>query len=153
MNNEMDDFVSAPGIPNQFGLLGGEANKIEPYKRPLSSMTPTLVFKNNQPILATGSPGGSYIITAVLQFLLNTLNFKMEISDATVVPRLHHQWKPDVLMLEHGFDVNHAETIKSLGQPIYFTDPRTSLESIELKNNFFYGFGDTRRPDSKAKGL
>ena len=153
MNNEMDDFVSAPGIPNQFGLLGGEANKIEPYKRPLSSMTPTLVFKNNQPILATGSPGGSFIITAVLQFLLNTLNFKMEISDATVVPRLHHQWKPDVLMLEHGFDVNHAETIKSLGQPIYFTIPRTSLESIELKNNFFYGFGDTRRPDSKAKGL
>ena len=69
MNNEMDDFVSAPGVPNQFGLLGGEANKIEPFKRPLSSMTPTIVFEEDEPILATGSPGGSVIITAVLQFL------------------------------------------------------------------------------------
>ena len=153
MNNEMDDFVSAAGIPNQFGLIGGEANKIEPFKRPLSSMTPTLVFHENKPLIATGSPGGSRIITAVLQFLLNTLDFKMEISDATIAPRIHHQWKPDVLMLEQGFDINHLKTIKSLGQPILTTRPGTSLESIELKNNLFYGFGDTRRPDSKAKGL
>jgi gamma-glutamyltranspeptidase/glutathione hydrolase len=153
MNNEMDDFVSAPGIPNQFGLIGGEANKIEPFKRPLSSMTPTIVFHENKPIIATGSPGGSRIITAVLQFLLNTLDFKMEISDATVVPRIHHQWKPDVLMLEKGFDAKHATTIESLNQRIYFSGPGTSLESLEIKNNLFYGFGDTRRPDSKAKGL
>ena len=153
MNNEMDDFVSAPGIPNQFGLIGGEANKIEPFKRPLSSMTPTLIFQNKKPIIATGSPGGSMIITSVLQLILNTLDFKMEISDATLAPRIHHQWKPDVLRLEKGFDVHHAETIKSLGQPIYFSGPGTSLETIELKNNLFYGFGDTRRPDSKAKGL
>ena len=153
MNNEMDDFVSAPGIPNQFGLIGGEANKIEPFKRPLSSMTPTIVFHENKPIIATGSPGGSRIITAVLQFLLNTLDFKMEISDATVVPRIHHQWKPDVLMLEKGFDAEHAATIESLDQRIYISGPGTSLESLEIKNNLFYGFGDTRRPDSKAKGL
>ena len=153
MNNDMDDFVSAPGIPNQFGLIGGEANKIEPFKRPLSSMTPTLIFQNKKPIIATGSPGGSMIITSVLQLILNTLDFKMEISDATLAPRIHHQWKPDVLRLEKGFDVHHAETIKSLGQPIYFSGPGTSLETIELKNNLFYGFGDTRRPDSKAKGL
>jgi gamma-glutamyltranspeptidase/glutathione hydrolase len=149
----MDDFVSAPGVPNQFGLIGGEANKIEPFKRPLSSMTPTIVLKKGKPIYATGSPGGSRIITTVLQFLLNTLVFKMEISDATVVPRIHHQWKPDVLMLEEGFDVQHANKIESLGQKIYFSGPGTALESIEIKNGLFYGFGDTRRPDSKAQGL
>ncbi len=153
MNNEMDDFVSAPGVPNQFGLIGGEANKIEPFKRPLSSMTPTIVLKKGKPIYATGSPGGSRIITTVLQFLLNTLVFKMEISDATVVPRIHHQWKPDVLMLETGFDIQHANKIESFGQKIYFSGPGTALESIEIKNGLFYGFGDTRRPDSKAKGL
>ena len=153
MNNEMDDFVSAPGVPNQFGLIGGEANKIEPFKRPLSSMTPTIVLKDGKPIYATGSPGGSRIITTVLQFLLNTLVFKMEISDATVAPRIHHQWKPDVLMLETGFDIQHAAKIESLGQKIYLSGPGTALESIEIKNGLFYGFGDTRRPDSSAKGL
>ena len=153
MNNEMDDFVSAPGVPNQFGLIGGEANKIEPFKRPLSSMTPTIILKDGKPVYATGSPGGSRIITTVLQFLLNTLVFKMEISDATVVPRIHHQWKPDVLMLETGFDIQHAAKIKSLGQKIYLSGPGTALESIEIKNDLFYGFGDTRRPDSSAKGL
>ena len=153
MNNEMDDFVSAPGVPNQFGLIGGEANKIEPFKRPLSSMTPTIVLKDGKPVYATGSPGGSRIITTVLQFLLNTLVFKMEISDATIVPRIHHQWKPDVLMLETGFDIQHAAKIESLGQKIYLSGPGTALESIEIKNGLFYGFGDTRRPDSSAKGL
>jgi len=153
MNNEMDDFASAPGVPNQFGLLGGEANKIEPLKRPLSSMTPTLIFLNGKPILATGSPGGSRIITAVLQFILNSLDFEMEISDATIAPRIHHQWKPDILLLEHGFDVLHAQTIESMGQKVRISGPGTSLESIEIKNDLIYGFGDTRRPDSKAKGL
>ena len=152
MNNEMDDFVSAPGVPNQFGLLGGEANKIEPFKRPLSSMTPTLVFKDSNPIIATGSPGGSVIITAVLQFLLNMLVFDMEISDATVVPRIHHQWVPDILFLEKGFDINHAREIESFGQKIISSGPRTSLESLEIQNDLFYGFGDTRRPDSRAAG-
>ena len=153
MNNEMDDFVSAPGAPNQFGLIGGEANKIEPFKRPLSSMSPTIVLKNGKPVFATGSPGGSRIITTVLQFLLNTLVFKMEISDATIAPRIHHQWKPDVLMLETGFDMLHAKKIESFGQKIYLSGPGTALESIEIKDGLFYGFGDTRRPDSSAKGL
>ena len=152
MNNEMDDFVSAPGVPNQFGLLGGEANKIEPFKRPLSSMTPTLVFEEDEPILATGSPGGSVIITAVLQFLLNTLVFEMEISDATIAPRVHQQWGPDILFLEKGFDMNAGKQIESYGQKIFISGPRTSLESLQIKENLFYGFGDTRRPDSKAKG-
>ena len=77
----------------------------------------------------------------------------MEISDATVAPRIHHQWKPDVLMLETGFDIEHADKIESFGQKIYLSGPGTALESIEKKGDFFYGFGDTRRPDSKAKGL
>ena len=152
MNNEMDDFVSAPGVPNQFGLLGGEANKIEPFKRPLSSMTPTIVFKNGKPAYVTGSPGGSVIITAVLQFLLNTLVFDMEISDATVAPRVHQQWDPDVLFVEKGFDINHVEELNLMGQKTIVTGPRTALESINIKNNLFYGFGDTRRPDSSANG-
>ena len=152
MNNEMDDFVSAPGVPNQFGLLGGEANKIEPFKRPLSSMTPTIVFEEDEPILATGSPGGSVIITAVLQFRLNTLVFEMEISDATIAPRVHQQWGPDILFLEKGFDMNAGKEIESYGQKILISGPRTSLESLQIKENLFYGFGDTRRPDSKAKG-
>ena len=152
MNNEMDDFVSAPGVPNQFGLLGGEANKIEPFKRPLSSMTPTIVFKNGKPAYVTGSPGGSVIITAVLQFLLNTLVFDMEISDATIAPRVHQQWDPDILFLEKGFDINHVEELNLMGQKTIVTGPRTALESINIKNNLFYGFGDTRRPDSSASG-
>jgi gamma-glutamyltranspeptidase/glutathione hydrolase len=77
----------------------------------------------------------------------------MEISDATVAPRIHHQWKPDVLMLETGFDIQHASKIESFGQKIYMSGPGTALESIEIKNDLFYGFGDTRRPDSSAKGL
>ena len=152
LNNEMDDFAAAPGIPNQFGLLGGEANKIEPYKRPLSSMTPTIVFFQDKPYLITGSPGGSRIITTVLQMILNVIEFEMEVSDATVQPRIHHQWKPDVLGLEKGFNSSIIEQIMQSPQKVYVHSPATSLESIVLKNSYHYGFGDTRRPDSLAKG-
>ena len=115
-------------------------------------MTPTIVFKNGKPAYVTGSPGGSVIITAVLQFLLNTLVFDMEISDATVAPRVHQQWDPDVLFVEKGFDINHVEELNLMGQKTIVTGPRTALESINIKNNLFYGFGDTRRPDSSANG-
>jgi gamma-glutamyltranspeptidase/glutathione hydrolase len=152
LNNEMDDFAAAPGIPNQFGLLGGEANKIEPYKRPLSSMTPTIVFLKDKPYLITGSPGGSRIITTVLQMILNVIEFDMEVSDATVQPRIHHQWKPDVLGLEKGFNSSIIELLMQSPQKVYLHSPGTSLESIVLKNSYHYGFGDTRRPDSLAKG-
>jgi len=152
LNNEMDDFAAAPGIPNQFGLLGGEANKIEPYKRPLSSMTPSIVFFKGKPYLITGSPGGSRIITTVLQMILNVIEFEMEVSDATVQPRIHHQWKPDVLGLEKGFNSSVIELLMQSPQKIYLHSPGTSLESIVLKNSYHYGFGDTRRPDSLAKG-
>ena len=153
MNNEMDDFSSAPGVPNQFGLLGGKFNEIQPSKRPLSSMTPTIVFKNNSPFLVIGTPGGSRIITAVLQNFLNIAEFDMNLADSINRPRVHQQWYPDLLFLEKGFDELHAEKITELGQEVYFMNPGTALESIMIKNNYFYGYGDTRRPDSKAIGV
>ena len=152
LNNEMDDFAAAPGIPNQFGLLGGEANKIEPYKRPLSSMTPSIVFLDEKPFLVTGSPGGSRIISTVLQMILNVVEFNMEVSDATIQPRIHHQWKPDVLGIEAGLNPEVINLLNTTNQDIYIHSPGTSLESIVLKNNYHYGFGDTRRPDSLALG-
>ena len=152
LNNEMDDFAAAPGIPNQFGLLGGEANKIEPYKRPLSSMTPSIVFLDEKPFLVTGSPGGSRIISTVLQMILNVVEFNMEVSDATIQPRIHHQWKPDVLGIEAGLNPEVINLLNTSNQDIYIHSPGTSLESIVLKNNYHYGFGDTRRPDSLALG-
>ena len=153
MNNEMDDFSSAPGVPNQFGLLGGKFNEIQPSKRPLSSMTPTIVFKNNSPFLVMGTPGGSRIITAVLQNFLNIAEFEMNLADSINKPRVHQQWYPDLLFLEKGFDELHAKKITELGQEVYFMDPGTALESIMIKNNYFYGYGDTRRSDSKAIGV
>ena len=153
MNNEMDDFSSAPGVPNQFGLLGEKFNEIQPSKRPLSSMTPTIVFKNNSPFLIMGSPGGSRIITAVLQNFLNIAEFEMNLADSINKPRVHQQWYPDLLFLAKGFDELHAEKITELGQEVYFMDPGTALESIMIKNNYFYGYGDTRRHDSKAIGV
>jgi gamma-glutamyltranspeptidase/glutathione hydrolase len=152
LNNEMDDFAAAPGIPNQFGLLGGEANKIEPNKRPLSSMTPSIVFLDEKPFLVTGSPGGSRIISTVLQMILNVVEFNMEVSDATIQPRIHHQWKPDVLGIEAGLNPEVINLLNTTNQDIYIHSPGTSLESIVLKNNYHYGFGDTRRPDSLALG-
>ena len=112
LNNEMDDFSAKPGEPNQFGLLGTEANSIQPEKRMLSSMTPTIVLKNNKPYIIIGSPGGSTIITVVLQVILNCIDFNMNISKAITVPRIHNQWYPDVVYSEK-FALNN-DTIKNL---------------------------------------
>jgi gamma-glutamyltranspeptidase/glutathione hydrolase len=95
LNNEMDDFSAKPGSPNQFGLIGGEANAIAPGKRMLSSMTPTIVLKDGKPYIVIGSPGGSTIITTVLQVIVNTIDFGMNIRQAIDAPRFHHQWLPD----------------------------------------------------------
>ena len=100
LNNEMDDFSVKPGIPNQFGLLGSDANSIEPGKRMLSSMTPTIILKDDKPYIIIGSPGGSTIITTVLQVIINCIDFHMNIQDAIYMPRFHHQWKPDEIYFE-----------------------------------------------------
>jgi len=101
LNNEMDDFSAKPGVPNQFGLVGGTANQIEPSKRMLSAMTPTIVLKDHKPFLVIGTPGGSRIITTVLQIIVNVIDFGMDIREAIDAPRIHHQWRPDSLFYEH----------------------------------------------------
>ena len=111
LNNEMDDFSSKPGHPNFYGLIGSEANSIQPKKRMLSSMTPTIVLKNNKPSLIVGTPGGSTIITSVFQTILNIYEFDMNVQDAVNAPRFHHQWLPDVIIIEKN---NSDNTIDSL---------------------------------------
>ena len=119
LNNEMDDFAAAPGISNLYGLVGGEANAIAPRKTPLSSMTPTIVTENGRLIMATGSPGGSTIITTVLQIVLNVLEHKMNAAEAVSAPRFHHQWLPDKLMLETGgFSEETVNELKQRGHNV-----------------------------------
>ena len=119
MNNEMDDFSSKPGVPNGYGLLGSEANSIQANKRPLSSMTPTIIFKDNKPYLVLGSPGGSRIITTVLQVALNVMEHKMNVAQAVNSPRIHHQWLPEVLMMEKGFGPDTEKILKEKGYNLY----------------------------------
>jgi gamma-glutamyltranspeptidase/glutathione hydrolase len=151
LNNEMDDFVSKPGIPNAYGLVGGEANSVQAGKRPLSSMTPVIVFEDGRPWLATGSPGGSRIITTVLQMIVNVIDFGMNIADATDQPRLHHQWYPDKLLLEAGFG---PDTIRILRQRGHTVDVQgsvaSSLQSVAFRDGLFRGASDPRRPNSAA---
>ncbi|MEO8096492.1 MAG: gamma-glutamyltransferase [Acidobacteriota bacterium] len=118
LNDEMDDFTSKPGVPNSFGLIQGEINAIEPKKRPLSSMTPTILARDGQFYMALGAPGGSRIITAVLQVLLNVVDFKMNVQDAVDAPRFHHQWQPDSLFLEPGVSPDTAALLRSRGHTL-----------------------------------
>jgi len=148
MNNEMDDFSSKPGVPNGFGLIGGEANAIAPTKRPLSSMTPTMIFKNGKPYVVTGSPGGSRIITTVLQVLINVMDHKMNIAAAVNAPRAHHQWLPDQLELEPGFSPDTIKLLKAKGQNVQMGKTMGSVQSIMFDNGLFYGVSDPRRPDA-----
>lgn len=153
INNEMDDFSAKPGVPNAFGLLGGEANAIEPGKRPLSSMTPTLVFKDGKPLLATGSPGGSRIITAVLQPILNIIDYDMNLADAVNAPRLHHQWFPDSVFVERGFSPDTLALLRAMGHTLATTPfSMGSVQAVQKTDDGFEGAADPRRPDSSAMG-
>lgn len=115
----MDDFSSKPGEPNMFGLIGAEANSIAPQKRMLSSMTPTVVEKNGQLFMVVGTPGGSTIITSVLQTILNVYEFEMNMQEAVSAPRFHHQWLPDVVTMEpKGFSKELIKNLKNLGYKI-----------------------------------
>ena len=152
MNNEMDDFSAAPGIPNQFNLLGAEANEIAPNKRPLSSMTPTIVMKNNELFFTTGSPGGSRIISAVLQSILNIIDFDMNLEETTKARRIHHQWFPDILEVEYSIDNKTRKELEDMNYSIVITDPLTCLQLIMYKDKKFYGYGDFRRVDAYASG-
>ena len=148
LNNEMDDFSAKPGVPNAFGLLGGDANAIAPGKRPLSSMAPTMVLQDGKVLLVTGSPGGSQIITVVLQVLLNTLEHGMNIQDATDAPRIHHQWFPDILNLEPGISKDTQALLIRRGHVLKASSTMGSAQSILVRDGRFYGASDPRRPDA-----
>ena len=153
LNNEMDDFSSKPGSANGYGLIGGEANAIQPGKRPLSSMTPTIVFdQQGDAVLATGSPGGSTIITVVLQVLLNSIDFDMGIAEATAAPRIHHQWLPDKLRYERGISVDTLKLLTELGHSLGEQPVRLGVaQSIASdQNKVKYAASDTRREGAAA---
>ena len=153
LNNEMADFASSPGSANAFGLVQGEANKIEPGKRPLSSMSPTIVFRDGEPWLATGSPGGSVIISTVLQTTLNAMVFDMNIATAAAEPRIHHQWMPDVLKMEEGFSLDTVRLLQAMGQNVDMASRTTGrTNSIILNEGWLYGASDTRRPGGWVAG-
>ncbi|MCB2091164.1 MAG: gamma-glutamyltransferase [Alphaproteobacteria bacterium] len=153
LNNEMDDFSAKPGAPNAFGLIGGVANQIEPGKRPLSAMSPTIIFKNGKPYMVTGSPGGSTIITVVLQMVLNVLEFDMNIAEASAAPRIHHQWWPDKVVLEQGISQDTFAILKSRGFKLSgdrINSPGENktvmgrTNSIIFDNGVFTGYSDLR---------
>ncbi|MHB1689006.1 MAG: gamma-glutamyltransferase [Ignavibacteriaceae bacterium] len=151
LNNEMDDFSAKPGVPNQFGLRGSEANSIQPEKRMLSSMTPTIVLKNNKPYIVIGSPGGSTIITVVLQVIMNCIDFHMNIQEAVDAPRIHHQWLPDIIYHEK-FAINPdtKEKLIKMGYKLAALSKTFSIigraEGIMIDNedNIIYGAADPR---------
>lgn len=151
LNNEMDDFSAKPGAANAYGLIGGEANSIEPGKRPLSSMTPTIVFKDGKPFMATGSPGGSRIITTVLQSILNVVDHSMNAAEAVSVPRIHHQWHPDQIYWESGISADTRKAMEKLGHS-FDARPRTfsKLEVIMQTESGLQGASDPRWPGSGA---
>ena len=141
LNNEMDDFATAPGVPNAFGLVGNAANAIAPFKTPLSSMTPTIVTQGKDLRLVVGAPGGSTIITTVLQVILNVLVYEMEIKRAIAAPRLHHQWVPDQVMLEtHGFD------------PLTVQDLQRRGHTVQLRSGWGNAMGITRDSTGLLRG-
>ena len=139
LNDEMDDFVAKPGTPNMFGMVGGEANSIEPGKRPLSSMTPTIVTKNGKLFMVAGAPGGSRITTGVTEVVLDAIDFHMNPQDAVDLPRFHEQWKPDFLYLEKGFPPQTEEALRKMGYELRPIESVARVEAIIVKNGILEG--------------
>ncbi len=152
MNNEMDNFAAKPGVPNAYGLLGGQANAIQPTKRPLSSMAPMMVLKDGKPFLATGSPGGPRLINAILQVIINVIDHDMNILDATNTRRIHHQWRPDKLRVEQGISPDTLRLLEKRGHRIVEKNAMGSTQSVLRKNGIFYGASDPRRPGALTLG-
>lgn len=156
LNNEMDDFTTKPGVPNDYGLIQGEANAIAPTKRPLSSMTPTIVLKGGKPLFAIGSPGGPTIINTVLQVVINVIDHDMNIQQAIDAPRIHHQWLPDRIAYEpYGLSRDVINALKSRGQqlidhPGYMGSAMGVM--IEADSGTRLGGSDSRAPDGRAVG-
>jgi len=152
LNNTLDDFAAKPGVPNAFGLLGADANAPGPGKRPLSSMTPTIVLENGRPAVVTGAPGGSRIITAVLQVIMNVIDFHRPIGEAVAAPRVHHQWMPDQVLVER---TQPAETVKALearGHAVRIGPPSGSAHSVARNGDDLVGAADGRSRGALAAG-
>lgn len=152
LNNEMDDFSAKPGVPNGYGLIGGDANAVEPNKRPLSSMSPTLVFKDSKPYIVTGSPGGSRIITTVTQVISNVIDHDMNIAEATHAPRIHDQWLPDEIRIEKALNVDTIRKLESMGHKVSPQAAMGSTQSIMITPNGVYGSSDPRIVDAAVVG-
>jgi gamma-glutamyltranspeptidase / glutathione hydrolase len=152
LNNELDDFTAAPGASNAYGLVGFEANLPGPGKRPLSSMTPTIVLKDGKPMLVTGSPGGSRIISTVLQVIVNVFDYDMNVAAAVDAPRLHHQWLPDQVRAEQGFPEGVIAGLRARGHTVAVPMGQTSANSVAITPDGFFGAPDPRSRGSDAAG-
>jgi gamma-glutamyltranspeptidase / glutathione hydrolase len=152
LNNELDDFAVKPNAPNAYGLLGYTANEPGPLKRPLSSMTPTIVLKDGKPFLITGSPGGSRIITAVLQIVVDVIDRGMDIADAVSAPRVHNQWMPDLVVVEPTLSPDLIDALKAHGDQVVVSHPFTSANSIMVTPEGFVGAADPRTGGALAVG-
>lgn len=152
LNNQMDDFSAKPGVPNVYGLVGGDANAVGPNKRPLSSMSPTIVVKDGKTRLVTGSPCGSRIITTVLQMVVNSIDYGMNVAEATNAPRFHHQWLPDELRVEKGFSQIRL-LLEAKGQKVALKEAMGSTQSIMVgPDGELYGASDPRSVDDLTAG-
>ncbi|QYK06806.1 gamma-glutamyltransferase [Shewanella zhangzhouensis] len=152
LNNEMDDFAAKPGSPNGYGLLGGDANAVEPQKRPLSSMSPTIVMKDGKPFIVTGSPGGSRIINTVLQIIMNVVDHDLNIAEASIAPRIHHQWYPDEIRTERSLNVDTRRLLESMGHKVNVKHAMGSTQSIVVTEEGIYGASDPRQSASETLG-
>jgi len=152
LNNELDDFTAAPGASNAFGLVGFEANLPGPGKRPLSSMSPTIVLKDGKPVLVTGTPGGSRIISAVLQIVVDVLDYKMDVAAAVAAPRVHHQWMPDEVRVERGFSAETLDALRAKGHQVIEPLGQTSANSIAVTLGGLLGAPDPRTRGAEAAG-
>lgn len=152
LNNQMDDFAAKPGSPNAFGLIGSAANQIEAGKRPLSSMTPTIVLRDGRPWLATGTPGGSRIITTVVQIIVNVADHSMNIAAAGAVPRTHHQWLPDRIDLEPGYSPDTIRILQKMGHQVAPSRAFGRVQTVSQDDAMSFGASDPRSTDGAAIG-
>jgi len=163
LNDEMDDFTAKLGVPNLYGLVQGQANAIQPGKRPLSSMSPTILSRDGQPVMVVGTPGGSRIITAVLHTILNVVDYGMNIQEAVDAPRFHQQWLPEGTYVENfAFSPDTQKLLLGMGHQFAGAQPANHMAAIlvgapslggkPVGNNRFYGANDPRRNTGLASG-
>ncbi|GIU27954.1 gamma-glutamyltransferase [Shewanella colwelliana] len=152
LNNEMDDFSAKAGVPNGYGLIGGDANAVEGGKRPLSSMSPTIVMKAGKPFIVTGSPGGSRIINTTLQIIMNVIDHKLNIAEASYASRIHHQWLPDELRAEKSLNRDTINLLEAKGHKVKVKNAIGATQSIMVTEEGIFGASDPRRAGSETAG-